>query len=144
MVNLPTSLHENLSHYDHSTLKTALSKAHRHKVKFNSSNSLNCNIKHDLSSQQLDAVVEKYEDVLTKLRPDKIPSRLHLRLNTSEDLRRVRIDGSPFEVRSNYNFFYPLEGGFRVLTTCQLGVTVTLQTWEHRGFIFSRVTGHPD
>lgn len=112
MVNLPTCLHEDLSHYDHSTLKTGLSKAHRHNVKFNSSNSLNCNIKQDLSSPQLHAVVEKYEDVRPKLRPDKIPSRLHLRLNTSEDLRKVRIDGSPFEVRSNYNLFYPLKEAF--------------------------------
>lgn len=112
MMNLPTSLHENLSHYDHSTLKTRLSKAYRHNVKFNSSNSLNCNIKHDLSSPHFHAVVEKYEDILPKLRPDKIPSRLHLRLNTSEDLLKVRIDGSPFEVRLSYNFFYLLKDTF--------------------------------
>jgi hypothetical protein len=112
MVNLPISRHKNLSHYDYSTLKTGSSKAHRHNVKFNSSNSLNCNIKHDLSSPQLHAVGKKYEDILPKLRPDKISSHLHLRLNTSEDLRKVRIDGSPFEVRSNYNFFYPLKEAF--------------------------------
>lgn len=112
MVNLPIFLHENLSHYGHSNLKTRLSKAHRHNVKFNSSNSLNCNIKHDVSSPQFHAVVKKYEDVLPKLRPDKIPSRLHLRLNTSEDLLKVRIDGSPFEVMLSYNLFCLLKDTF--------------------------------
>jgi hypothetical protein len=109
MKNLPTSLQGNLSHYDHSSLKTALSKAHHHNVMFNSPNSLNGSIKHDLSSPQLHAVGEKYEDILPKLRPHKVSSRLHLRLHTSEDLRKVRVDGSPFEVRWNYEFFYPIK-----------------------------------
>jgi hypothetical protein len=112
MENLPTSLHENLSHYDHSSLKTGLPKGHHHNVKFNAPNSLNCRIKHDLSSPQLHARVEKYEDVLPKLCPHKVPSRLHLRLHTSEGLRKVRVDGNPFEVKWNYDFFYPIKEAF--------------------------------
>jgi hypothetical protein len=99
MEALPNSPHEKLLDHHHSSLKTGLSKEHRHNVKFISSNSRNCSIKHNLSSPQLRAVVEKYEEVLPKLPERKVPTRLHLRLNTSEDLRKVRVDGSPFEVR---------------------------------------------
>jgi hypothetical protein len=133
-VALPNSPKENLTNYHHSSLKTGLSEAHGRSVKFNSSNSLNCNVKRDMSSPQLRAIAEKYEDDLPKLRPHKAPSHLHLRLNTSEDLRQVRVDGSPFEVRWNYDLFCPLKEVFLFwlpvslawLSRCKFGDTVVI------------------
>jgi hypothetical protein len=111
-VALPSSPNENLTNYHHSNLKTGLSEEYGRNLKFNSSNSLNCNVKHNLSSPQLSAIAEKYEDGLPKLRPLKAPSHLHLRLNTSQDLRQVRVNGSPFEVKWNYDFFCSLMEDF--------------------------------
>jgi hypothetical protein len=104
----PNSRNENLARYHENNLHRALSEAHCRKLKCHSSISRNRNTKLDISSPQLCAVAEKYEDVVSKVRPQKTSSRLHLRLHTSEDLRQVRVDGSPFEVRWNYDLSRPL------------------------------------
>jgi hypothetical protein len=111
-VTLPNSPNENSTNCHHSSSKTGLSEEHGRNVKFNSSKSLNCNVKHDLSSPQFRAISEDYEDDLPKLPPRKAPSHLHLRLNTSEDLRHVRVDGSPFKVRWDCGLFCPRTRAF--------------------------------
>jgi hypothetical protein len=97
---LPNSPHENM--------KTGLPNCHhrnlagfsntRHIPKTKSSSSLNHNIKRNSSSFQYHTVVQEHRRALPKLSLQTASSQLHLRLNTSKDLRELRVDGSPFQV----------------------------------------------
>jgi hypothetical protein len=98
---LPNSPHENTKTglpncHDHNL--TSFSDTHRHIPRTKSSGSLSCNTRHSLSNSQYHAVVQKHRQALPKLSLHTVPSQLHLRLNTSKDLRKLRVDGSPFQV----------------------------------------------
>lgn len=82
----------------HDRNSTGFSNTRRHTQKINSSSSLDHNIKCNSSKSQYHALVQQHNYALPELSLHTASSNLHLRLNTSKDLRTLRVDGSPFEV----------------------------------------------